>query len=109
MYAAALVATLAGVIVLTVLTVLRRFEDKTDDRVRMQLALSTVDDVVSLKTAKESLKTLEVVLSGEHYERDVLARRREYHAVISVPRALDVEHLMEAMERVEGVLKVRIS
>lgn len=106
MYAASLVATLAGVIILTVL---RRFEDKADDRVRLQFALSTIDDGVSLKAAKKALEALEVGLSDEDYERDVVGKRREFQAIISVPRALDVEHLMEAMERIEGVLKVRIS
>lgn len=105
MYAAALVATLAGV---TVLTVLRRFEDKTDDRSRGELKLVLVDDGAVLMAAKASLAELGVHLSHEEYEFDATAQRRAYEASVSVPRKVELLSLVDTLEKVSGVLKVRV-
>lgn len=105
MYAAALTATIAG---MTVLTLLRRFEDKADDHARGELKLVLVDDGAVLTAAKAALQALGVRVSHEEYEFDATLQRRAYEASVSVPRAVELLSLVDTLEKVSGVLKVRV-
>ena len=61
-----------------------------------------------LTAAKAALAQLDVHVSHEEYEFDATAERRAYEASVSVPRAVELLSLVDTLEKVTGVLKVRV-
>lgn len=105
MYLVSAVATIAGVVTLTVL---RRFEDKTNDPVHSKLSLGLDDDSTVLKSATDALAKLNVTLSHVSYERDVTTAKRTFEATLSLPSALDSQELLATLEALPGVKRVRL-
>lgn len=105
MYVVSCVATLAGVLVLTLL---RRLEDKVNDPVHSKLLVVLDDDTEALKRTTDALQQLNVKLTRPSYERDTTARRRQFEAMLSLPPSLETQDLMSALETLPGVQRVRV-
>ena len=105
MYLVSCVATLAGVVTLTVL---RRLEDKVNDPMHHKLSLGFADEASAVTSATETLSQLDVKLSQVSYERDATSGRRTFEAMLSLPSTLRTEVLMEALEALPGVQRVRV-
>ncbi len=105
MYLVSCVATLAGVLVLTLL---RRLEDKVNDPVHSKLLVVLDDDADALKRTTDVLQQLNVKLSKPAYERDTGANRRQFEAMLSLPPSLETQELMSAIEKLPGVKRVRV-
>ncbi|MGV3624179.1 MAG: MgtC/SapB family protein [Archangium sp.] len=105
MYLVSAVATLAGVITLTLL---RRLEDKVNDPVNSKLSLGLADDQSSLNAATDALTKLNVKLSQVSYERDVASGKRVFEAMLSLPSQLDSQELLKTLEALPGVQRVRL-
>jgi putative Mg2+ transporter-C (MgtC) family protein len=104
MYGESIIATLAGVLVLTLL---RRFEDKADDRVLKKLSVTCAKET-EFALISEVLKELDVRLNEEDHERDLTSQRRTFHAVMSLPRALEASLVMDRLETIPGVHRLRV-
>ena len=105
MYLVGVVCTVAGVLVLTVL---RRFEDKTDDRVHRRLHLVLSDPGTSLPALRDVLKTLDVVATDEDYEHDLDGGRLRYRVMLSLQRSTSLEVVVAAIEPLPGVRSLRL-
>lgn len=105
MYVVSVVATLAGVVTLTLL---RKLEDKVNDPVHSRLSLSLADDSAVLTAATEALEKMHVKLSRVSFERDVAAGRRSFEAMLSLPSALSSHEVLTVLEALPGVQRVRL-
>lgn len=105
MYVVSVVATLAGVLTLTLL---RRLEDKVNDPVNSKLSLGLADDAAVLTSATDALEKLNVKLSQVSYERDLASGKRVFEAMLSLPSALNSQEVLKALESLPGVQRIRL-
>ena len=101
------VVTLLG---LLALTVLRRFEDKDDDRTRRRVTIVLGDDAVDLTAVLDALKSIGAVVSDVEYEKRLDDEKKRIVAIFDVDlaRTVSVATLIQTVEKVGGVRRVTI-
>lgn len=105
MYVESGVVTVLG---LLALTVLRRFEDKDDHRMRRRVTVVLGDDSEGVTAVVEALKAIGAEVSDVEYERRLDDDKKRIVATFDVDleKALGVSSLIQTVEKVGGVRRV---
>lgn len=108
MYPIAIVVTAMGIFALTVL---RRFEDKDDHRVRRRLSVVLSPEQSSIGEVVSALARLSATVGELEYERRLDDERKPVVATFEVqlPNTIGVPQLVEAIECVPGVRRVHVT
>jgi putative Mg2+ transporter-C (MgtC) family protein len=95
---------------LLALTVLRRFEDKDDHRMRRRVTVILGDDADSVTAVVDALKALGADVSDVEYERRLDDDKKRIVATfdVDVEKSLGVSSLIKTVENVGGVRRVVI-
>jgi putative Mg2+ transporter-C (MgtC) family protein len=105
MFVESAVVTGMGVVALTVL---RRFEDKNDKRVRRRISVTLGEDSQDVAAVVESLQRLGAKVSDVEYEKRLDDDKKRMVATLDVEFAdnVTVPKLIEAIETIRGVRRV---
>ena len=87
-----LLATVLGIIALTVL---RRFEDKDDERVSRRLSLDLGDGAPPLRKVMDDLEALGAIVTQQHVEKDVTSATWSVTFDVRLPVNLTLEQVLE--------------
>jgi putative Mg2+ transporter-C (MgtC) family protein len=104
MYVEGMLATAIGI---AALTLLRRFEDKHDQRVARRLSLDMGAGAPPIGKVMEDLTALGAIVTEEHVERDFASATWSVTFDVRLPVQLTAEQLLAAMERYGGIQRVR--
>jgi putative Mg2+ transporter-C (MgtC) family protein len=102
MYLESVATTVAG---LTVLTMLRRFEDK-DDRVRRRLQLTLTDGASNTEVLIDKLVEHDVLATLEGWDRE--GARRHLVLGLRLPRKDGEQRLLAALESEPGIARMQL-
>lgn len=102
MYLESVAVTVTGV---TVLTILRRFEDK-DDRVRRRLQLTLTDAALGTDALVAKLAALDLVPSVEGWNRE--SAQRQLTLEVRLPRVDGESRLVSALEAEPGIMRMQL-
>lgn len=102
MYLESVAVTVTGV---TVLTILRRFEDK-DDRVRRRLQLTLTDAALATDALVAKLAQLDLVPTVEGWNRETA--QRQLTLEVRLPRADGESRLVAALEAEPGISRMQL-
>lgn len=105
MYLVALSSTGIGVVVLTVL---RRFEDKTDHLVHRRLHLVVDNPQTSLTAVRGALLALNIGFHEEDYEHDLSTNACRFRALLSLPRSATADTIIGRLEPMPDVRSIRL-
>jgi putative Mg2+ transporter-C (MgtC) family protein len=105
MYVESVLATAVG---LSVLTVLRRFEDKNDKTSRWKLSMTLTDDAPPIGKMIEDLVAVGATVSRQSVERDVAERVSNVTLELRLPTVVTAEALIERLEASGGVVRLRL-
>jgi putative Mg2+ transporter-C (MgtC) family protein len=104
MYVEGLLATSVGIITLTLL---RRFEDKHDQRVPRRLSLDLGSGAPPIRKVMDDMVALGAIVTEQHVEKDVTSATWSVTFDVRLPVNLTTEQLLASLERYGGIKRVR--
>ncbi len=104
MYAVAVFVTLVGVVALTIV---RRFEDKDDERVRRRVAIVLGPDG-SIAEVSSKLTELGVSVVPESWDRQIADKTLAVTLDLRFPLALGIERVLTEIEEQRDIRRVRL-
>jgi putative Mg2+ transporter-C (MgtC) family protein len=106
MYVEAVTVTLMG---LLALTVLRRFEDKSDSLVQRQISMDLDESAATAHDLEEELRKIQVAVSRFNYEKRVSERLITMDFLVKFPASLGSEAVIRALEKRPGLKRLKVS
>ncbi|HTR49583.1 MAG TPA: MgtC/SapB family protein [Kofleriaceae bacterium] len=104
MYVESVVATLLGIVTLTIL---RRFEDK-DDRVRRRLALTLADSAIGADALIAKLAQHDIPATLEGWSKDTTGSMRHLTLSVRLARSAGEQDLVAVLEIEPGITKMQL-